>query len=76
MGKQRKQQILKYEIFVGERPLEELTPQEREDFVNRTVERMGNALNNYYSCHPQEWVKLCKSLDEIEKRREEEHARQ
>lgn len=59
----KKQEILDFEIFVGDRPLDDLTPQEREDFANRVVERMGNALNNYYSCHPQEWITLCKSLD-------------
>lgn len=59
----KKQEILDFEIFVGDRPLNDLTPQEREDFSNRVVERMGNTLNNYYSHHPQEWIALCKSLD-------------
>lgn len=59
-----KQEILKFRIFVGDRPLEDLSPQERAEFSRRTAERMGNALNDYFSCHPQEYIKWLESTSE------------
>ena len=63
-----KQEILKFQIFVGDRPIEELTPQEREEFACRTAERMGNAFNDYFSCHPEEYKKWREATGRIHKR--------
>lgn len=59
-----KSNILEYRIFVGERPIEELSNQEREEFSERVVERMGRALNDYFSCHPEEYIRWIKSTEE------------
>lgn len=54
----RKQDILKYRIFVGDRLLESLSEEEQKEFQQRTVQRMGNALNRYFSQHIEEYKKL------------------
>lgn len=54
----RKSEPLKYRIFVGDRPLEELTPDEREVFRDRVVQRMGEVFNDYFSLHPEVYAKF------------------
>lgn len=49
---------IKIRIFVGDRPIEELSPEDREAFQERTVQRMGDALNDYFSQHPEEYKKV------------------
>ena len=44
---------------MGDRPLEDLTPEERTAFQRRTVERMGDVLNSYFSRHPDVYVRVC-----------------
>lgn len=36
---------MKYRIFIGEKPIEELTEEEREKFANDAAERLGRVLN-------------------------------
>ena len=45
-------------IFVGDRPIEALTAEEVQAFSERTTERMGNALNDYFTLHPEEYGKI------------------
>jgi len=45
-------------IFIGEKPLHELTQEEYEDFQRRTAERIGNTLNDYFSAHIEEYQKI------------------
>lgn len=58
----RKQEVkpLKFRIFIGDfdHPWESLTAEEQEKFRDQTVERMGQALNNYYACHMDEYERL------------------
>ena len=49
-------------VFVGDRPLEDLTPEEQAAFRRRTVERMGGVLNAYFSLHPDAYVRTIQSL--------------
>jgi hypothetical protein len=42
----------------GYRPLEDMTPEERRDFGTRLAQRMGKALNDYYSVHPAEYARI------------------
>ena len=53
-----KQQYTVGRVFVGDRPIETLTPQEREAFCRRTVKRMGDSLNNHFSRHPEEYARV------------------
>ena len=56
MSKQQQYAIGK--VFVGDRPIETLTPQEREAFRRRTVKRMGDSLNEHFSRHPEEYARI------------------
>lgn len=49
---------LAYRIFVGDRPWEEMSKQEKEEYGTRAAERMGRALNDYFSCHIDEYQKV------------------
>lgn len=55
-----KQQYTLGRVFVGDRPLEDLTPEEHAAFQRRTVERMGNVLNNYFSLHTDVYVRIAR----------------
>ena len=48
-------QKIKIRIFVGDRPLEELTAREREDFGEKCARRMGESFNSWFACHPEEF---------------------
>lgn len=50
--------ILNFEIYVGDRPLEELKPEEREEFTQSVVDRLGNVFNTWFSTHPEEYKKI------------------
>lgn len=49
---------LPFRIFVGGRPYEDLTQEERSEFSRKIVDRMGRTLNDYYNRHPEEYKKL------------------
>lgn len=49
---------LAFRIFVGDRPWEDMSPQEREEYGTQAAERMGTALNDYFSCHIDEYQKV------------------
>ena len=49
---------LTFRIFIGDRPYEELTAEERTAFSRQAVKRMGDALQDYYSRHPEEYKNL------------------
>ena len=55
----RQQQYTLGRVFVGGRPLEDLTAEERTAFQRRTVQRMGDVLNSYFSRHPDVYVRVC-----------------
>lgn len=42
----------------GYRPVESMTPEERRDFGTRLAQRIGKALNDYYSVHPAEYARI------------------
>lgn len=59
----RKCPSLTYRILVpdgegGHRPIEELTPAEREAFSNRIVETLGKGFNDYFGLHPEVYEKI------------------
>ena len=54
-----RQQYTLGRVFVGDRPIEDLTPEERTAFQRRTVQRMGDVFNNYFSLHPDVYVRVC-----------------
>ena len=56
-----KQQYTIGRVFVGDRPIETLTPQELEAFRRRTVQRMGDSLNSHFSRHPEEYARIVRS---------------
>ena len=53
-----KQQYTIGRVFVGDKPIETLTPQEREAFRRRAVKRMGDSLNSHFSRHPEEYARI------------------
>lgn len=42
----------------GYRPLESLSPQEREEFSKKIVNRMGRVFEDYFSRHPEVYAKF------------------
>jgi len=42
----------------GYRSVESMTPEERRDFGTRLAQRIGKALNDYYSVHPAEYARI------------------
>lgn len=70
-----KNKPLKFRIFVGDRPIEELTEEEREIFSNKVVERMGNALNDYFSAHPEDYIAVFGKDDENAGRNQQVHTK-
>ena len=54
-----KQEYTLGRVFVGDRLLEDLTPEERTAFQRRTVQRMGDSFNNYFSLHPDVYIRVC-----------------
>lgn len=53
-----KREEIKCRIFVGDRPIEELTDKEREEFSARCARRMGDSLNSWFGLHPDEYEKV------------------
>lgn len=51
----KRRDILDFEIYIGDTPIEKLKPEERENFSRNAVKRMGNALNSYFSQHIDEY---------------------
>lgn len=47
-------------VFIGDRPIEMLTADEREKFAESCVNRMGEALNGYFNHHVSEYQAVCK----------------
>lgn len=58
MANRKNDQPLKFRVFVGGVPWEELTEQQKEEFSQSAAERMGRALNDYYGQHPEEYAKI------------------
>lgn len=50
--------ILPYNIFVGERPWEDFSPEEKTAYANEMIQRMGRAMNDYFSLHPESYAKF------------------
>lgn len=51
---------INYRIFVGNRPIEELSGTERKQFAERCADQIGQALNDYFGQHPEEYERMCK----------------
>jgi len=49
---------LRARVFVGERPLEELTDEEREAFADKVAQRIGETFNTWFGTHPEEYAKV------------------
>lgn len=54
----KKPDILPYEIFVGDRPWEDFTQEEKAEYGKKVVERMGRVFNEYFSQHPEVYAKF------------------
>ena len=52
-------------VFVGDKPIEELTPEEHAAFQRRVVERMGEVLNNYFSHNPEVYVRVVRGFSAV-----------
>lgn len=48
-----------YRIFVGNRPIEELSRAERKQFVEQCADQMGQKLNDYFGQHPEVYERMC-----------------
>lgn len=57
-GLARKCNDIKIRIFVGDRPLEELTPEEKSEYGKKAAQRMGEVFNRYFNEHPEVLEKL------------------
>ena len=58
MAKKKEPEILPYKIFVGDRPWEDFSPEEKEEYGRKVAERMGRVFNDWFSQHPEEYAKL------------------
>lgn len=47
---------LTYSFFLGETPIEKITP----DQCEKMAQRMGEAMSIYYTAHPEEYMKITK----------------
>lgn len=54
----RKGNEIKIRIFIGDRPLEELTPEEKSEYGKKAAQRMGEVFNRYFNEHPEVLEKL------------------
>ena len=50
-----------YRIYINFTPLEDLTQSERAAVVERCVEKMGGALNDWFAHHPKELERMVKN---------------
>lgn len=49
---------LKARVFLGGRPLEELSEKEKAAFAESAARRMGETLNAWFGAHPEEYGKI------------------
>lgn len=66
---QKKPDILPYRIFVGDRPWEEFSPEEKVAYCEKMVRRMGETLERSFCQHPEAYAQF----QDVEKM-EQEHA--
>ena len=45
---------LTYSFFIGEKPIEKITPEQAE----KMAQRIGETMSNYYTTRPQEYQKI------------------
>ena len=50
----RTEQKLTYTIYVGGKPVDELTPEQ----LDRMADRLSEAMSTYYTAHPEEYAKI------------------
>ena len=50
----RTEQKLTYTIYVGGKPVDQLTPEQ----LDRMAQRIGEAMSTYYTAHPDEYRKI------------------
>lgn len=53
-------------------PMEELTEVQRAEWLQRCSERLSKRMSEYYTQHPEEYIALCRSLEEKERRQKQE----
>lgn len=58
MAKEKKPEILPYKIFIGDRPWEDFSQEEKEAYARKAADRMGRVFNDYFSQHPEEYAKI------------------
>lgn len=51
----------------GPVPVEELTEEQRETWQAHMCSRLSEAMSDYYTQHPDQWERLCRSLDSQER---------
>lgn len=44
-------------------PVEDLTDEERAEWHRRQLQRLSETMSDYYTAHPEQYVRLCKRLD-------------
>lgn len=54
----KKPDILPYKIFVGGRPWEDFTKEEKESYGRVAAERMGQVFNGYFGAAPEVYRKF------------------
>lgn len=54
----KKQGILPYTIYVGDRPWTDFSPEEKEAYAKKMIDRMGRAMNDYFSQHPEVYARF------------------
>ena len=42
-------------------PFEDLTAEQRRRFQENATQRLSERMSDYYTQHPEEWIKLCES---------------
>lgn len=61
-----KAKLLTCSFFVGGMPVEKLTPEQRA----KMAQRIGEAMSNYYTAHPEEYQKINGGNNETHKNQE------
>lgn len=54
----KKTDLIPFQIFVGGKPIEDLSAKEYDQFQSNLNKRMGQAMNDYFNAHPDEFLKL------------------
>ena len=50
--------IIPYTIYVGNRRWDDFSPEEKDAYARKMIDRMGRAMNDYFSQHPEVYAKF------------------